>query len=166
LPWDRLQWWIGDERTVPIDHPESNEKMIRQTLGAHRPDLNLQTWHLDADAVKAAAAMDQSLRATLGTPPVFDLILLGIGTDGHTASLFPGTDALSEQSLFAVLNFVPQLGAARWTFTFPVLSAAKEIWFLAQGESKAAMIDRLLARDSSIPAARIENNNQKIYWVI
>jgi 6-phosphogluconolactonase len=166
LPWKRIHWWIGDERTVPIDDPQSNEKMIKHTLGAERPDLNLHTWHLDPDPAKAAAAMDKQLRETLGTPPVFDLILLGIGTDGHTASLFPGTQALEEHSSFAVLNPVPQLQTTRWTFTFPVLSAAKEIWFLAQGENKAAMIDRLLARDPSIPSAHISNPNQKIYWVI
>jgi 6-phosphogluconolactonase len=166
IPWPRIHWWIGDERTVPSHDPQSNEKMIRQTLGAVRSDLHLQTWHLHTDPQKAAEAMDKILRKTLGAPPVFDLILLGIGTDGHTASLFPETAALDETHAYAVLNEVPQLQTKRWTFTYPVLAAAKEIWFLAQGENKAEMIHRLLARDTGIPSARIQNRNQKVYWIL
>ncbi|MCS7063309.1 MAG: 6-phosphogluconolactonase [Methylacidiphilales bacterium] len=166
LPWSQIHWWIGDERTVPPDHPDSNEKMIRSTLGHARPNFHLHSWHLDSDLVKAAEKMHALLTQTIGTPPVFDLILLGLGNDGHTASLFPNTNALQERHRYAVSNPVPQLKTQRWTFTYPVLEAAKEIWFLVQGTSKTEMVHKLLARDHNIPAARIQNPHQKIYWIL
>lgn len=164
----KITWWLGDERWVPVDHDMSNEKMVRETLGKGISDFSsrFQTWHLAKEPAAAAAKFEEKLCHHLGVPPVFDLILLGIGTDGHTASLFPGTKALNEREKFAVANEVPQQNGIRLTMTYPTLNAAREIWFLVSGNDKEPMVNRLLEKDQSIPSARVTAKNQKIYWLI
>ncbi|PTY01788.1 6-phosphogluconolactonase [Verrucomicrobia bacterium LW23] len=166
LPWEQIGWWLGDERTVPVTNDSSNEKMVRATLGKNRPefDANFISWHLAPDYVSCAEWFGEQLVDKLGTPPTFDLVLLGMGGDGHTASLFPGTTALNVRDKFAVLTDVPQLDTRRFTVTYPVLDAAREIWFLVQGDDKRPMLDRLLSRDATIPSACINNPNQRVYF--
>lgn len=166
LPWDRLDWWIGDERWVPVTDPRSNEGMIRGSLGVGQRDhLRLRSWHGSEDPSEAARLYDQALRRELGDPPVFDLVLLGVGEDGHTASLFPGSPALEERAGYAVANPVPGGGLLRMTLTYPCLNVARSVWFLVAGRAKEKIIERLLASDRSLPSARIQAVEQRLYWV-
>ena len=168
LSWDRITWWLGDERWVPPNDEMSNEKMIRESLGAGRPDFSdrFRSWHLADDPQNAALRYEEQLCREMGNPPKFDLILLGIGPDGHTASLFPGTAALSEKTRYAVANAVPQMKATRLTLTFPALDRAQQIWFLVRGKDKEPILKSLLAHPQDFPAGRIRSANQKLYWLV
>ncbi|MGD9896806.1 MAG: 6-phosphogluconolactonase [Candidatus Methylacidiphilaceae bacterium] len=166
LPWESIDWWIGDERWVPVTDPRSNEGMIRSSLGAGPgARFRLRSWHQAEAPPEAARLYDQSLRQELGEPPVFDLALLGVGGDGHTASLFPGSPALEERAAYAVPNQAPGGGPLRLTLTYPCLDAARSIWFLVAGGVKAKIVERLLSSDMSLPAARIRAADQRLYWV-
>jgi 6-phosphogluconolactonase len=163
---DRVQWWIGDERCVPPTHEQSNERMIRKCFGARfvAGGNVLHSWHTSANWEECAIAYGRKMKANLGRPAVFDLILLGLGTDGHTASLFPGTKALEETHHNAVCNEVPQLQTMRLTMTYPVLNAGRAVWFLISGADKAPMVERLGRQDPLIPAGCLQNPHQTIYW--
>ncbi len=164
LDWSQIVWWLGDERWVKPDHADSNEKMIRSSLGAGISPFAFQSWHSSEDPAIAAANYEKNLIKLLGPQPSIDLVLLGIGTDGHTASLFPGTKALQENKHYAISNRVPQLETTRVTLTYPALNLAHETWFLVKGADKQEMVDRLLQRDQTIPSACIEAKNQQLYW--
>ncbi|VVM08475.1 6-phosphogluconolactonase [Methylacidimicrobium cyclopophantes] len=166
FPWERIDWWIGDERWVPLTDPRSNEAMIRGSLGIGLGGrLRLRSWHRAEDPEDAANLYDKALREELGSPPVFDLILLGIGEDGHTASLFPGSPALDERAAYAVPNPAPGGGPLRLTLTYPCLNAARSVWFLVAGRAKKEIVQRVLSSDKALPAARIEAADQRLYWV-
>ncbi len=166
LPWDRIEWWIGDERWVPSDHEASNERMIRESLGKDLPgfDRQLHSWHPAPDAKIAAERYNQMLRDRLGEPPRMDIMLLGLGTDGHTASLFPGTEALNEMMQYAVVNEVPQMKSTRLTMTYPTLNGAREVWFLVVGENKAEMVERLQRQDPEIPSGLVAVRDIHLFW--
>lgn len=168
LPWSKIEWWIGDERWVPPTDSSSNEKMIRETLGKDLPEFesHFHSWHLAKEVSEAALLYDKKLKQKLGEKVVFDLVFLGIGPDGHTASLFPHTVALKEKKRFAVENPVPQLNTTRLTFTFPVLEKARAIAFLVQGKEKKEMIEKVIAPNSEFPAGSIHSQNQKLYWLV
>jgi 6-phosphogluconolactonase len=171
IPWENMEWWAGDERCVHPTDPQSNEKMIYDTLFAPtdagvQPPYRFHTWYTGSTWQDCAANYHRRMTEILGQPAVFDLILLGLGNDGHTASLFPSSPALEETAQNAVYNPVVLLNTERLTITYPVLKAAREIWFLISGEDKGPMVERLLEGDSSIPAGNIDNPNQKVYWLI
>ncbi len=142
LPWDRMVFCFGDERNVPPDHPESNARMAREALTG-LPFVNQSSVYRirgELPAEEAAADYEQMLRTLFpGTTtfPSFDLVLLGLGPDGHTASLFPYSPALAERSRWVVANWVEKLRMKRITLTFPVLNAASEVLFLVTGEDKS-----------------------------
>ncbi len=166
LPWEKIDWWIGDERWVPVTDPKSNEGMIRESLGVGPGDrFRLRSWHGSEDPSEAARLCDRALRETLGDPPVFDLVLLGVGEDGHTASLFPGSPALEERKAYAVPNPAPEGNLLRLTLTYPCLDAARSIWFLVAGRAKEKIVERLAASDARLPAARIQAVDQRLYWI-
>jgi 6-phosphogluconolactonase len=137
---DRIAWaatevFFGDERCVGPDHPESNYGAARASLLARVPLLpaNVHRLRGEDDPAAAAVAYESELRRSVPSErgvPRFDLVLLGLGRDGHTASLFPGTAALEEEHRLVVANEVPQLGGFRLTFTFPLLCAARAVAFL------------------------------------
>ncbi len=154
--------WLGDERVVPPDHEYSNERMIRESLlepmtEELRPALVRVETELGPD--DAAAAYEGRLRERLGDHPRLDLVLLGLGPDAHTASLFPGTPALHEHHRLAI--GVPEPGmpplVPRVTLTFPVLSSAREVVFLVAGEDKAEAVRRAFRHppDPLAPAAHV-----------
>lgn len=154
-PFEATTFFIGDERYVPMDHKDSNYRMIYEAFYPHR--IRLMRWKTElADPAQAAKEYEREMKQDLSTPPRFDLVLLGLGEDGHTASLFAGTAALKEDYRLAIENRVHQLGAYRLTMTYPLLDFAREIWFLTRGEKKRPWIDKLVAGgDDSFPAGAV-----------
>jgi 6-phosphogluconolactonase len=157
VDWTRTDVFFGDERAVPPDDPQSNYRMARETLlePARIPAAQIFRWRAEsADLDAAAREYEQALRAR-GAPPWIDLALLGLGADGHTASLFPGTTALAEDRRLAVPVDVPALGTRRLTLTYPALVGATHVMFLVAGSEKRAALADVLRPGSTLPAARI-----------
>jgi 6-phosphogluconolactonase len=150
IPWDRLHVFWGDERFVPLGSPESNAGEAKRGFLdlVPIPPQNVHPWDTEAKSGKeAAAAYEATIREAFAMPsgiPRFDLVLLGMGDDGHTASLFPHTDALHVKEPLAVVNFVPKLDTERLTLTAPILNAGRQILFLAGGPGKAAILARVI----------------------
>ncbi len=167
VPWSGVTVFFGDERDVPLDHVESNYYMAQRTLLDHvpiEPD-RIHPMRGDAEDLNAAAAeyeeiIRRQVPAGADGLPKFDLILLGMGADGHTASLFPNTDAVQEHKRLVVCNHVPVLGRSRMTFTFPLINSARHVVLMVTGEDKAAAVAKLVSNDPAvrkeIPAGRIE----------
>lgn len=162
LPWDRIEIWWVDERCVAPDHPESNYGMTRTTLieplGLDAARIHRMEGERDPDA--AAADYERALVLALGTPPAFDLILLGMGSDGHTASLFPGSDGVRETERFVVANRVESPlthgPTTRLTLTFPAINAARRVRFLVAGPNKADMLAKVVAaQNGTYPAQMV-----------
>jgi len=148
IPWGRLQLFFGDERAVPPGHHDSNYAMASQALLSK---VDVQAHRMDAEHGRAQAYEDllhTHVTARCGTMPALDLVLLGIGEDGHTASLFPGTAALNERTHAVVMNDVPQLDTRRMTLTYPALNAARRVWLLVTGARKQDLVAELL-RDAA-----------------
>ncbi len=143
FPWERVHLYWTDERAVPPDHVRSNYRMVKEALldAVPLPPANVHRIPTEHPPQEAARAYD-ALLARLPRP--FDWVLLGVGTDGHTASLFPGTSALRETKRRAVAVYVPSLGEWRITLTYPVLNQALRVRFLVSGEEKASMLRTLL----------------------
>lgn len=168
IPWDRAHAWVTDERAVPPTHPDSNSGMIRRTLFDHVPDrFHMVPWADDAAA--AAAAYEAELARFLphgpgGMQP--GLVILGVGDDGHTASLFPGTAALEETHRGFVANWVPELSAWRLTATMPLLIAARRTVFLVSGRHKAQIVAEVLEGDTDLPAAVVSRESRDPVWLL
>ncbi len=158
--WKQVAFYFGDERCVPPDHEDSNYRMAHQALFAHVPEaqvfrMEAESPDLGASAAAYEALLRQHLIRDQDRAPVFDLVLLGIGNDGHTASLFPQTTALQEQEHWVIANEVPQLNTRRMTLTYPVLNAAQRVWILATGIGKRHIIaDCLRSHTPQTDAAR------------
>jgi 6-phosphogluconolactonase len=150
MPWDRLDLYWVDERAVPPDHADSNYRMTREALLDHvplRPDqIHRMEGELEPEA--AAARYESELRSSFrlegAESPRFDLVALGMGDDGHTASLFPHTQALHETSRLVTANHVPQKDAWRITLTWPVIDHASSVFFLIAGADKALILNEVL----------------------
>ncbi len=146
MPWDRLQLYWVDERTVPPDHSDSNYHMTRETLLRHVPVHPGQVHRMEGelDPEVAAARYESELRNSFrlegAESPRFDLVALGMGDDGHTASLFPYTSALHEMARLVTANQVPQKETWRLTLTWPVINHARSVFFLIAGEDKAERV--------------------------
>ncbi len=176
LPWDRMFFFWGDERHVPPDDPDSNYRMAKETLLSKIPIPPANIFPILAenpDASAAAAAYEQTLRKFFvlapGEFPRFDLILLGLGPDGHTASLFPETAALQEKSRLVVANWVEKLKTSRITFTLPVLNAARCIAFLVSGIDKAEVLHEALEGNSSgekYPSKLVQPSDGQVIWFV
>ncbi len=177
IAWARLDVFWGDERCVPPTHPDSNYRMAKEALLDHVPIPPDRIHRIAADTDDhAAAAMtyEAELARVLGgtpggTPPVFDLLLLGMGADGHTASLFPGTPALAEHRRWVVANRVEKLGADRITLTWPILNRAADVLFLVAGADKAAALREVLEgpRDvARLPSQGIRPEAGRLVWLL
>lgn len=142
VDWTRFEFFFGDERSVPPDHPDSNFGMARDALLAKTGAKVHRMAAEKGEAEAYAKLLDERIQVKRGGLPVFDLVLLGVGNDGHTASLFPGTAALDETAQTVVMNDVPQLETRRMTLTYPVLNAAARVWFLITGEGKREIVAR------------------------
>jgi len=151
VPWGKTFFFWGDERHVPPDDAESNYRMARETLLSKipiGPDNVYRMRAEDPDAARAAEQYEQDLRQFFalkpGEFPCFDLIMLGMGPDGHTASLFPGTAALQEKSRLVVANWVPKFNTYRLTMTLPVLNNGRTVSFLVVGADKAEAMQQVM----------------------
>lgn len=177
--WNRVFLFFGDERHVPPTDPESNYRMVNESLLTKIaiPAENVfRVAGENPDA--AAAALDYEtrlrrffeIRSDVRPPefPRFDLILLGMGPDGHTASLFPDSAALDEQSRLVVANWVAKFNTDRITFTFPVLNRAAEVMFMASGADKAEMLRQVLEGKSTppLPSQRVQPSDGKLLWML
>lgn len=170
VDWQRLLFFLSDERYVPLDDPASNAGLAIESL--IRP-LGLPLDGIETVPTKdnrperAAAAYQDAVVHHLGADPRFDLILLGLGEDGHTASLFPGTRALDEKDALVAANWVENASAWRITFTYPLLNRARRLLFLVTGRSKAERVrDILQDRRPDLPAARLDPDSPGISWFL
>jgi len=175
LPWRRLDFFWGDERHVPPAHPDSNYKMAYEELLSKvpLPSENIHRIHgEDPDPQRAARAYEEELRRTFNLRerelPRFDLVLLGLGPDGHTASLFPGKFE-EEPNRLVSARWVSKLNQFRITLTLPVLNAAALALFLVAGEDKAQALCRVLQPTSeadALPAQRIRPTDGTVRWLV
>jgi len=156
--WNRTFLFFGDERHVPPDHSDSNYRMVNESLlgKIQIPEANVSRVKAEnPDAAAAAidyqAQMQSFFALAPGQFPRFDLILLGMGPDGHTASLFPGSEGLKEQSKLVIANWVEKFKTWRISFTLPVLNNAGEVMFMASGPDKANMVQKVLEAKSTTP---------------
>lgn len=168
LPWERVELWFGDERNVPPDHPMSNFLMMRTALLDVMGDARVHRIQGETNPVDAATAYERELVDALGTPPQLDLVLLGLGTDGHTASLFPGTPALRETDRWVIAN-PTSTGEPRITLTPKTICAARHVRFLVVGPSKASVLAEVLegARDPErLPSQLIATAETDVGWFV
>ena len=169
--WDKLRVYFGDERAVPPDDAESNYRMAAEALLRHVPVSPACVYRIVAErgAEVAAADYEAVLRATLADGEGrLDVVLLGIGTDGHTASLFPGSAALGERARWCVATTLPETGEARITLTLPVLNAARRVVFVATGAGKAAAVAAARAEGDvgTCPARGVRPERGTVTWVV
>lgn len=172
LPWTQVHFFWADERCVSIDHPASNFRLAYETLIAQVPipEENVHRVHAELGAEEAAQCYDRELRRFFDGPqPRLDLVLLGLGRDGHTASLFPGSAALEEKERLAVATSAQYDArpAERVTLTLPVLNAAELVLFLVSGREKAEIVQAVLSDgDGRLPARRIRPASGQVTWVV
>jgi 6-phosphogluconolactonase len=172
FPWRRVSWYWGDERFVPYDHPESNYRMTREVMltKAPVPPENIHPVPADGTPDEAASRYERTLQAEYGGTsldpkrPLFDITLLGLGPDGHTASLLPGDPVLQERERWvaAVSHGRPEV---RITMTYPVIESSRYVAFLVAGAEKTAMFNAIRAGGSDVPAARVKPVGELIWFV-
>jgi len=174
VPWSQTSVFFGDERLVPPEHPDSNFRMANETLLSKvplRPDniFRVPTEEPNPEQVASRyqSLMENYFAVRPGQFPCFDLILLGLGSDGHTASLFPGTAALEERTRLVVANWVEKLKAHRVTFTYPVTNHAACVVFLVSGTDKAGIVRDVFENPKAdFPAQRIKPASGRLLWLI
>jgi 6-phosphogluconolactonase len=170
-PWGRVAFFFGDERCVPPDAEGSNYGMAREAL-LDRIPLRADQVHRvrgELPPAEGAARAEEDLRATVaGSPfPVLDLVLLGMGADGHTASLFPGAPELEERERLAVAVHRPEMPQPwRVSMTLPVINAARRILIVVGSAEKAEMVRRAVAGDAAIPAGRLRPVDGTLTWLL
>ncbi len=172
FPWERVHWYWGDERFVPYDHPESNYRMTREAMLSKAPVPPANVHPVPADGTPDAAALryERTLQADYGAAaldparPLFDITLLGMGPDGHTASLLPGEPVLEERKRWvaAVSHGRPEV---RITMTYPAIDSSRHVAFLVAGKEKAAMVRTIRAGGSQVPAARVKPVGELIWFI-
>jgi 6-phosphogluconolactonase len=172
IQWNNVELFWGDERCVPPDHPDSNFRMVQEALLSKIkiPPENIHRMAGEREPRAAATEYEKELEKFFGLNsgglPRFDLILLGIGEDGHTASLFPDSEALNETKHLVVAPFVEKLNSHRLSLSLPVLNNAANVWFLVTGGSKADAVKKVFSASSDLPAAKVRPVNGKLTWFI
>lgn len=174
VDWSQVEFFWGDERAVPPDHPESNFGMAWRLLLSHLPGLRSNALHRmpadETDLEAAAAAYQRQMARAFGIapgaarPPALDLVWLGVGRDGHTASLFPGAAALGERRRWVVATAAPPPQPARLTLTFPVINVARAVLVVATGSDKAPVLRAIRSGAEQVPAARIRTGRS--LWLL
>jgi 6-phosphogluconolactonase len=181
LKWDKVHIFWSDERYVPPDNEQSNYRSANENIISkiNIPVDNIHRVETELPVNDAAEKYEQEIIKTWNngsstgssvndsTVPVFDLILLGIGDDGHTASLFPGTPALNEDKKLVSSNYIPALKAERITFTYKLINNASVIIFLVSGSSKKEILQKIFKdKEKTFPASGVDPVNGKVYWMI
>ncbi|MDX1764087.1 MAG: 6-phosphogluconolactonase [bacterium] len=173
IPWQKVHLFWGDERCVPPDHKASNYRMVRKALLLHIqiPQENIHPMPGELEPGKGAARYERELRAFFPDHqfPVFDLLLLGLGQDGHTASLFPGSPALGTQDRWVVPAHSAETGTDRITLTLSVLNHGVAVFFLVAGESKASILKEVLCEDHvgrDLPARLVRPADGRVTWFV
>jgi 6-phosphogluconolactonase len=176
VPWSSIYFFWGDERCVPPDHPESNFRMADETLLGRVPAPRENIFRIpaeDPDPDRAAARYSETIRDFFalgpGAFPRLDLVLLGMGADGHTASLFPGTAALGVSDRIAAANYVEKLGAYRITLAAPTINHARNVTFLVAGEDKAATLKAVIEgprQPEVYPSQLIRPDEGALLWLL
>src|SRR5690242_20333865 len=172
FPWHRVSWYWGDERFVPHDHPDSNYRMTREAMLAKAPvpPENVHPIPTDGTPEDAARRYERTLQEAYGAAtldpqrPLFDVKLLGLGPDGHTASLLPGEPVLNERQRWvtAVSHGRPEV---RITMTYPAIESSRRVAFLVAGGEKAAIFSAIRAGNSQVPAARVQPVGE-LFWFV
>jgi 6-phosphogluconolactonase len=170
VDWSRLELFFSDERSVAPDDPESNYGLAARTLlGAVKPAAVHRMVAESGDAEGYERLVRERVARRRGAVPIFDLVFLGMGEDGHTASLFPGTRALEERERLVVMNDVAQKKTRRMTFTYPLINAADRVWVLIAGADKHAMVARCrearARADRSLPVLRVSPAGELVWWL-
>jgi 6-phosphogluconolactonase len=171
IDWRRTHLFWADERCVPPDRPESNYALLRDSLLLHLP-LPMSNVHRvegEADPGEAARKYEQSIKDFYGTRiPAFDLIMLGVGEDGHTASLFPGSSALQETARIAVPVYLEKSKMNRVTLTLPIINHSSHVLFLATGKAKARVVNNILNAGNSegYPAGLVRPESGTLEWFL
>lgn len=172
LAWNKVVFTFGDERCVPPNNDQSNYRMARESLFdlANVPEKSVLRMRGEIDPEAAAKEYEQTIdsMATERDEPVYrhDLILLGMGDDGHTASLFPGTAALTEMERRVVANFVSKFNSWRLTFTYPLINNARHVCFLVNAKKNRELIDQVIGGDQQYPAARVKPAPGQVTWIL
>ena len=172
LPWEKFLFTFSDERCVPPEDDESNFRMANEALfrPASVPDSSILRMRGEIEPLVAAKEYQtqlDTLAAEKGERMYeHDLILLGLGDDGHTASLFPGTEAFSEMERRVMANYVPKLNSWRLTFTFPLVFAARTVCFLIGANKDPKLVERVFSGDPTLPAVRVDQNAKSVTWII
>jgi len=174
IDWSKVVVFFGDERTVPYTSPESNQRMITEHLLSKVALARENVFALsdpDMDPKQTAIDYERTMREFFRLAgdelPQFDFMLLGLGDDGHTASLFPGSPALSETHRWFVDNKVEKLNTVRLTTTYPVINNSRNIIFLASGKGKAGVLKEVLTGpEGKYPSQNVKAENGKLYWYL
>jgi 6-phosphogluconolactonase len=170
--WNGVRFFFGDERCVPPDHERSNYRMARETLlePLKIPPRHVLRMKGEEEPARAARACEEAIRHRFsGRPARFDLVLLGLAEDGHTASLFPGTEALAERRRLVAANYVPKFSEWRLTLTFRALNAARRVIFLVSGPEKAAAAAKILKERRGyrdLPASAVSPRRGTLLWLL
>jgi 6-phosphogluconolactonase len=171
VPWERTAVFFTDERCVPPDHEQSNYRLANELLLSKVPipSENVHRFAGELPPIEAAAEYEQTLRHIMGERPTFDLILLGMGEDTHTASLFPNTPALDETRKLAVANYVRALDVHRLTLTIPVIKGARRVLVLALGSAKARAVNKALrgeVNERLHPVQSVAPTKGRLLWIV
>jgi len=173
IPWSLVHLFWGDERCVPPTMPESNYRMVKEALleAIDIPEKNVHRIRGETPPQDAARAYDQEIRSALGLRhdawPHFTLVLLGLGTDGHVASLFPGTLALQERKRIVTEVYVESLKSSRITLTLPALNSAEEVVFLVSGKLKAPIFRKIRTSDTpEYPVQLVQPGSGRVHWYV
>jgi 6-phosphogluconolactonase len=170
VPWDGIQFFWSDERHVPPDDPESNYRMANEALLSRVPVLaeNVHRIHGEnPDAAEAAADYENTIIAvTKQLLPRLDLIFLGLGTDGHTASIFPGSEVLQETKRLVAAPYVEKFASHRITMTLPLLNNAASVVFLVSGAEKAQIVKEVLEGENNYPAQAVKPTHGELIWML
>lgn len=175
IRWEKVHVFWGDERSVVSTHPDSNYRMAKETLldASGIPRGNIHRMAGEEDPMLAAQQYEDDIKDFFkvddGSFPPFDLILLGLGEDGHTASLFPDSEALTVRDRFVVDNYVKKLNTHRITFTFPLINRARNVLFLVSGSAKSKIVKQVLENtgpEKLFPSQMVQPTHGSLLWFL
>ncbi len=167
IPWPNIHFYWSDERHVPPDHPESNYRIANEAMLSRVPVSPANVHRILSENPAADAARDyEDTIKEIGEDPRIDLIFLGLGTDGHTASIFPGSEVLDETERLVAAPWVEKLNTFRITMTLPLLNNGASVVFLVSGAEKAQIVKEVLEGPEKYPAQAVKPHNGELIWML